>query len=73
MDDRPSDEAARNRWLAIQAARIGGVVLVVVGLLLAAGRIAGPVWLGYGLLAIGLADVFLVPTMLARKWRTPPR
>lgn len=71
MDDRPSDDQARNRWMTIQAARAGGVVLAIVGLLLAEGRIDGPSWLGYALLVAGLATVFVVPIKLARKWRSP--
>lgn len=71
MDDRSGEEQARNRWLVIQVARIGGVVMVVIGLLIADGAIPGPQWAGYGMLVAGLLDVFLVPTMLARKWRSP--
>ena len=71
MADSRDDERARNRWLAIQAARTGGAVLAILGLLVAEGAIAGPAWTGYLLLAAGLFVVFIVPTMLARKWRSP--
>ena len=27
---------------------------------------------GFVLMAIGLLEVFLLPTLLARRWRTPP-
>ena len=30
-----------------------------------------PAVVGYGLIAAGLADVFAVPILLARKWRSP--
>ena len=71
MDDRSKDEQARNRWAAIQAARAGGAIMAIVGLLIGEGVIPGPGWLGYLVLAVGLAGVFFVPTMLARKWRRP--
>lgn len=72
MDNRTSEETARKRWLLINAARIGGVAITVLGILIATGRIAGPAWSGYLLLALGLLDVFVVPQVLIRKWKTPP-
>ena len=72
MDDRVSDVDARNRWLVITALRIAGVAMVLVGLLIVRQVIPEPAWAGYTILAVGLADVFLVPLVLARKWRTPP-
>jgi len=72
--DRP-DEQARNRWMAIQVMRIMGVALVVLGILMTQGAvdIAGEVnrEVGYGFVVVGLLDGFLVPTFLARKWRSP--
>jgi hypothetical protein len=68
-----TDAEARNRWMVIQASRAGGVVMVVLGLLALRERIALPQIAGYFLLAVGLADIFLVPQFLARKWRTPPQ
>ena len=72
MDDRPSDDVARNRWMVINALRVGGVAMVLVGLMIVRQVIAVDAWAGYVIGAVGLADVFLVPLMLARKWRTPP-
>ena len=72
MDNRQvSDEVARNRWLVISAVRAGGVVMVLVGLLILQQVIPEPAWAGYTILAVGIADVFLVPLLLARKWRSP--
>ena len=72
MDDRQvSDEVARNRWMVISAVRVAGVVMVLVGLLILQQVIPEPAWAGYTILAVGLADVFLVPLLLARKWRSP--
>ena len=72
MDNRDGDEAARNRWLVINLVRVAGVAIVLVGLLVVRQVIPEPAWAGYTILAVGLADVFLVPLLLARKWRTPP-
>lgn len=73
MVERVSDARARNRWLVIVFARLAGVAMVIVGLLGTQGRIEMPLLAAYALLAVGLADVFLVPTFLARKWRSPDR
>ena len=72
MPEPVSDEAARNRWLVISALRVAGVAMVVVGLLIVRQVIPEPAWAGYTILAVGLADVFFVPLLLARKWRSPP-
>jgi len=72
MVDSVSDETARNRWAVIQAMRIAGVVMVLVGILIARQVIAAPALAGYALIVVGLLDVFMVPMVLARKWRTPP-
>lgn len=71
MSDPTDERQSRNRWLTIQAARIGGVVLAILGLLAGEGAIGGQSWIGYLLLAAGLFVVFIVPTRLARKWRSP--
>jgi hypothetical protein len=73
MVEGVSDTTARNRWLVIVFARLAGVAMVIVGLLGTQGRIEMPMWAAYVLLAAGLADVFLMPTFLARKWRSPDR
>ena len=72
MDDRVSDEVARNRWLVINAVRVAGVAMVLVGILGLRGVIEYPDVAGYILLVVGLFDIFAVPLLLARKWRTPP-
>jgi hypothetical protein len=63
---------ARTRFFAIGATRLLGVAMVLVGMLAVAGRIGIPPVAGYGFIAFGLFDVFWVPLILARKWRTPP-
>jgi hypothetical protein len=69
-----SDPAAARFW-TIQLVRLSGVALVVVGLLLQAGRIAPlreiPQAGALILIAIGLVEIFVAPTLLARRWRSP--
>jgi hypothetical protein len=66
------DEQARNRFMVIQAMRIAGVAMVLIGILIVRGRIDVDPIAGYILIAVGLVDVFAVPLVLARQWRTPP-
>ena len=72
MPDPVSEETARTRWLAINGVRVAGVALVLVGILGLRGVFEYPAGAGWVLLVVGLLDIFLVPQVLARKWRTPP-
>ena len=75
--DPVADDVARNRWAVIQAMRLIGVATVLLGIVLTRDVIdlAGESnhVLGYVLIAVGLGDLFVVPQVLARKWRTPPQ
>ena len=73
MASRPPEDVARNRWMVIQAARAGGAIMVVVALLAFEGVVPVPEIAAWVLLAVGLVDVFLVPTLLARKWSSRER
>ena len=55
----------------IQALRISGVALTVFGALVIARRIDLPVEAGYGLFFVGLLDALFLPTLLARRWKSP--
>jgi hypothetical protein len=72
--DRQSDPAAA-RWMVIQVVRAVGVATVLAGLLHTAGRIPAladvPRWFGYVLVGVGFAEAFLLPQLLARRWRSP--
>lgn len=69
-------DPAAARWAVIQVVRLVGVATVLVGVLHQAGRIAIlegiPAWFGYVLIAVGVVEVFYMPLLLARRWRTPP-
>ncbi|PNU02961.1 hypothetical protein [Novosphingobium guangzhouense] len=69
---RDRDPAAL-RFAIINLVRIAGVGFIVLGLLMTQGRIlaGAPDWIAYLLIANGLADTFVIPTLLIRKWRTP--
>ncbi|MGX7951831.1 hypothetical protein ACWPM1_04615 [Tsuneonella sp. HG249] len=65
-------DAARARFFIIGATRITGVALIVIGLLILNGKVDWPDVVGWVFLAVGLIDVFVMPRVLARRWRTPP-
>ena len=71
MADPDSDDDARTRFFVIGATRLIGVAIALVGILGLAHRIAIPEIAAYGFLAFGLFDVFVVPQILAKRWRTP--
>ena len=71
MEPPVSDEVARGRWMVINVLRLGGVAMVIAGMLGTRQVLEIPLIAAYALIAIGLLDIFLVPLLLARKWRTP--
>lgn len=71
MAEPVSDAIARNRWIVLSAMRAAGVAMVVVGILIVNGAIPAPDVAGYVLVAVGIIDTFIVPQVLARKWRSP--
>lgn len=67
MTDR--DPAAARFWM-IQLHRLAGMVLVVLGAMVVAGRLDWPTALGPVLMIVGMIDFFLVPLLLSRFWKT---
>jgi len=66
------DSQARNRFLAISLLRLAGALLILFGLVIAAGRLPDvPRLVGIIAVLVGALDFALVPLMLARRWRTP--
>lgn len=66
------DTQARNRFLAISLLRIAGALLVMFGVVIAAGRLPDvPRVVGIIAILVGALDFALVPLLLARRWRTP--
>ena len=64
-------DPARGRYVVMQMLRLSGVAMVLVGLLVINRKIDLPEVAGYGLLVVGLLDVFLMPALLAKRWKTP--
>lgn len=74
MSARPPPDPARNRFVLIQLARIGGTVIALLGLLLWQSDrfVAGGSFIGFPIALVGLIISFWTPLLLVRKWRTPP-
>lgn len=70
-DGSPNDDLARSRWFILSLSRLVGVGIVIAGLLVTQGAISWPIEIGYVLVLIGIVDVFVVPQVLARRWRSP--
>lgn len=68
-----ADEIAKRRFMAINLIRISGVVFVMAGLAIVQGAIDWPKEAGYALTIVGLFDVFVMPQVLSRKWRSNDR
>ena len=66
-------DPARARFLALTLIRWTGVWLVLLGLLVNAGKIELPGIAGIILVAFGLFDAFVMPVILARRWKTKDR
>ena len=71
MREPVGEDVARGRWLMISLHRILGAALVVAGILAIEGVIGFGRVAGYVMIVVGLVDVFLVPRLLARLWRSP--
>ena len=67
----PAPDPARDRFIMLQLMRLGGVLLVFGGILIVAGKVSGPPVIGYGLLLFGVFEFFIMPWLLARRWKTP--
>lgn len=64
-------DPAMGRHFSIVAIRFTGVLMILLGILMVRGAIDTGAGIGYVLIAIGLAEFFLVPLFLVRRWRTP--
>jgi hypothetical protein len=71
MDDR--DALASQRFFMLQALRLGGAVMAMIGAVIISGRFVDMPALGYVLLVLGAVEFFVLPNMVARKWRSPDK
>lgn len=76
MPSPEEDARAKGRFMVINLMRIGGIAMILMGIAVVQRMIALPDWAGYLLIALGMMETFLVPTLLARVWssndRNPP-
>jgi hypothetical protein len=69
-----SEDLAKQRFFILQAVRISGVLLALLGLLVVAGKIdLLPGWAGIILVALGMIEMLIVPKLLASRWKSPPQ
>jgi hypothetical protein len=76
MTQSPRDIAeaqARSRFIAINALRFAGVGLVMLGFAIFSGVIDLPRFVGAILVLVGVADVFVMPLVLVRRWKGSDR
>ena len=64
-------DPAAARFFALQAIRLTGVGMAVFGALILGKIIDLPQPVGYVLLVLGGLDFFVIPTLLAKKWKSP--
>ncbi len=67
-----SGDPAKARFFALQAMRWVGAALAVFGLLIITRKVDLPKEAGYVLFLIGLVDALIMPSVLARRWKSPP-
>ncbi|MEY4159664.1 MAG: hypothetical protein RLZZ136_285 [Pseudomonadota bacterium] len=70
--DTSHDTLAKKRFMAINLVRLSGVALILVGLLFALDRIdVQPAHLiGVMFILFGMIDAFIMPRVLARRWKS---
>lgn len=64
-------DPARGRFAIINLVRLAGVALVLLGILAARDVFALSNPIAYAAIVLGLFGVFVVPRLLARRWRSP--
>lgn len=66
-----SSDPARGRFFILQLVRLVGVAMVLSGLAITQGAIDLPPAVGVLLVAAGFVEVFFIPRLLARQWKSP--
>jgi hypothetical protein len=65
-----NEDLAKGRFNTLNLIRLGGAICAAVGAANIGGRILPDFapWLGYVMLANGVADVLFIPILLKKKW-----
>jgi len=73
MSTPQEDALAKKRFFALNLVRASGAALVLIGLLFAMDKIdiPKPHLIGTIMIVMGLVDVFIMPGLLAKKWKSP--
>jgi hypothetical protein len=67
------DNVAKQRFMVMQVMRLAGVALFVFGIMIVRGIVPLPSIAGYVLAVVGIFDAFMMPVILARRWKSPPQ
>ncbi len=65
-----AEAQARNRFIAITAARFGGVAMVMFGFAIVRGIIDLPYLAGAAIAVLGVVEIFVLPFVMARAWKS---
>ncbi len=66
-----NEDLAKQRFLMLNMVRLMSTALLIVGLLIVAGKIDMPRPAGAAFAIFGLLELVLLPRFLARKWKSP--
>ena len=68
---KPAGDPAKARFVAIMLMRFSGAALIMLGLGVQVGKLDLPAVTGPIFAFIGMFDMFVMPVILARRWKTP--
>ncbi len=69
-----ASDPAKARFFALGLIRLCGVAIAFLGVAIIAKRLIEPAEIiGGALIFIAAVDVLIVPVLLAKRWRTPPK
>ena len=71
LPKQPAADPAKARFIVLNLLRFSGAVLVMVGLGVQLGKIDLPWVIGPIFAFVGMFDMFIMPVILARRWKTP--
>lgn len=75
MTPEDRERLAKSRFQTLQLLRFTGIIVMILGLWIAAGdilRIGGWPMLGIPLFALGSFEAIVLPVVLAGRWKSPP-
>lgn len=65
----PEEERARRRYMAMNAARLGGIAVTLAGLAGVREVLPLPYWLSVALVLGGIGGFFFGPPLLVKRWK----